>query len=167
MSCNCAALAALTERQRPLCRQAATQRPRERADAPAMLDLHSGELALFVIRVVGVTINLAVWAVVLAVLWLQRRYWKGRAAVVGVENDRRVWSMVLRWYATAVLGAAAANAGELDDQAVRRPLPLIAFALATTHALLRRRTRATAFRWGALDPGQGLEVACRSRRRAG
>ena len=96
-----------------------------------MLNLHSGELALVVIRVLGVTINLAVWAVVLAVLWLQRKYWKGRAAAVGIESDRRVWSMVLRWYATSVLGAAAVNAAYQRDLArsIHDPRAMARFGL--------------------------------------
>jgi hypothetical protein len=96
-----------------------------------MLNLHSGELALVVIRVLGVTINLAVWAVVLAVLWLQRKYWKGRAAAVGVENDHRVWSRVLRWYATAVLGAAAVTAAYQADLArsIHHPRAMARFGL--------------------------------------
>ena len=97
-----------------------------------MLNLHSGELALFVIRVLGVTMKLAVWTVVLAILWLQRRYWKGRATAVGVDNDRRVWSMVLRWYATSVLGAAAVNAAYQRDLArsIHEPRAMARFGLA-------------------------------------
>lgn len=97
-----------------------------------MLNVDSGELALFVLRVLAVVINLAVWAVFLALLWLQRRYWKGRAAALGVENDRRVWSMVLRWYATSVLGAAAVNAAYQRDLArsIHDPRAITRFGLA-------------------------------------